>query len=245
MSRAELEDERRFLLDSLRDLEREREAGDIDEDDYETLRDDYTARAAEVIRALEADDARPSRGPTRRRPPTAGKRQVSRRIVAGLLLLGMLAVAGGSVFVLAPDRQPGEPLTGSLPETAADRLALAHQLEAQGEAVEAIKLYDAVLREDPGNVEALTYRGWLLKLAGLTDRAQTSLDKAVSVDPGYPDARFFRGMLLYQDRKDAAAAIPEFEAYLSSNPPADTVGPVQDVLDRARADLAAATTTVP
>ena len=43
---ADLEEQRRFLLQSLKDLDREREAGDIDDDDYRTLKDDYTARAA-------------------------------------------------------------------------------------------------------------------------------------------------------------------------------------------------------
>ena len=40
---AELEDERRFLLRSLRDLDAELVAGDVDHDDYETLRDGYTS----------------------------------------------------------------------------------------------------------------------------------------------------------------------------------------------------------
>ena len=47
---AELEDERRFLLRSLRDLDAEHDAGDVDEDDYATLRDGYTKRAADVLR---------------------------------------------------------------------------------------------------------------------------------------------------------------------------------------------------
>ena len=239
MSRAELEEERQFLLDSLRDLEREFEAGDIALDDYEALRDDYTARAAEVLRALEAVD---TGEPVPRAP--ASSRPRSRKLVAALLLAGMLALAGGSVFLLASDRQPGEPITGSVPETLQDKLQRAHQHEAQGEALEALKMYDAVLREDPANVEALTYRGWLLKLAGLAEPAQASLQKAISLDPGYGDARFFHGMLLYQDRNDPVAAIPEFEAYLASNPPAETVEAVRGVLDRARAD-AASTTTVP
>ena len=54
--RARLEEERDFLLTSLRDLELEREAGDIDELDHARLRDDYTARAAAVLRALEDHD---------------------------------------------------------------------------------------------------------------------------------------------------------------------------------------------
>jgi hypothetical protein len=43
---AELEEERRFLLRSLTDLEREHDAGDVDDLDYETLKDGYTVRAA-------------------------------------------------------------------------------------------------------------------------------------------------------------------------------------------------------
>ena len=43
---ARLEEERKFLLDSLRDVERERAAGDIDDADYATLKSGYTQRAA-------------------------------------------------------------------------------------------------------------------------------------------------------------------------------------------------------
>jgi hypothetical protein len=49
-----LEQERQFLLRSLADLDAELEAGDIEEDDYRTLSDDYTARAATVLKAIEA-----------------------------------------------------------------------------------------------------------------------------------------------------------------------------------------------
>lgn len=50
--RQALLDERAFLLRSLRDLEEERDAGDLDPVDYEALRSRYTARAAAVLRAL-------------------------------------------------------------------------------------------------------------------------------------------------------------------------------------------------
>ena len=50
---AALEEERDFLLRSLEDLEREHAAGDVDDSDFEELKDDYTARAAAVIRAIE------------------------------------------------------------------------------------------------------------------------------------------------------------------------------------------------
>ena len=50
---ATLEEERRFLLRSLTDLEREHDAGDVDDLDYETLKDGYTFRAARVLRQID------------------------------------------------------------------------------------------------------------------------------------------------------------------------------------------------
>src|SRR5439155_17950664 len=69
--RERLESERDFLLQSLDDLELEHESGGIDDESYAQLRDDYTARAAAVLRALrDGVDARPEPAPatsTRRR----------------------------------------------------------------------------------------------------------------------------------------------------------------------------------
>ena len=50
---AELEEERRFLLRSLDDLAREHEFGDVTDEDYRTLQDGYTARAA-IFRVVNA-----------------------------------------------------------------------------------------------------------------------------------------------------------------------------------------------
>ncbi len=72
---AALEDERDFLLSSLRDLDAEHDAGDIDDVDYETLRDDYTVRTAEVLRAIErARQPLPRPGRRRTAPPSNGRR---------------------------------------------------------------------------------------------------------------------------------------------------------------------------
>ena len=54
LARRNLEEQRDFLLASLRDLERERQAGDVDDADYHALRSSYTARAADIIRRLDA-----------------------------------------------------------------------------------------------------------------------------------------------------------------------------------------------
>ncbi|MGH9028282.1 MAG: hypothetical protein ACRDV4_01500 [Acidimicrobiales bacterium] len=49
----DLDEERDVLLQSIEDLEREHEAGDLSEADYELLRDRYTLRAAAVLRVIE------------------------------------------------------------------------------------------------------------------------------------------------------------------------------------------------
>jgi Tfp pilus assembly protein PilF len=64
----------------------------------------------------------------------------------------------------------------------------------------------------------------------------TALDQAVTIDPSYPDAHFFRGIVLYQDRSDPAGAVTEFRLFLSNNPPQEMVPQVEDVLKRAMAD---------
>ena len=56
--RDQLQEEREFLLTSLADLEREFAVGDVADDDYASLKDSYTARAAIIIREL-SDTERP------------------------------------------------------------------------------------------------------------------------------------------------------------------------------------------
>ncbi len=242
--REDLEDQRRFLLDSLLDLELQRESGEISKADYEAMRDDYTVRAADILRALRTLDQPPPPPPPppeappqeplpiKLQPSLARARERPRKAIVFAVIGAMVVIALASVFLLAGARNKGAAAPN--PQTPAERLAYAHQLESDGKAVEALKQYDAVLKAEPDNVEALAYRGWLLKLAGLVDLAQTALDRAVAIDPTFADAHFFRGMLFFQDRNDPAQAIPELEAYLASKPPAGTEAAVQSVLDQAR-----------
>ena len=233
-SRDELEEERDFLLASLRDLDRERDAGELSQRDYQALHDDYTARAAVVLRALERKQPRPRQG--RRRAPEPTVRTRRPLVITLGVILCIAALTGVTVAAFSGQREPGSPLTGSLPDSPSGRMQQALELESGGKAADALKIYDELLRNDPRNVQALAYRGWLLKRAGLPDLAMASLDQAIAIDPRFPDAHFFRGMLLYQDRADPTAAITEFRLFLSNNPPSAMVPLVEDVLRRAMAD---------
>ena len=95
--REALEEEKRFLLDSLVDLEREHAAGDVDELDYRALKDSYTARAARLISELEQEPTkRASRG---------------RSLIWIVAVVVLAAVAG--VLVARSSGERGRPAAGS------------------------------------------------------------------------------------------------------------------------------------
>ncbi len=153
---AALEEQRDFLLTSLRDLEAEHDVGDVDENDYEELQDDYTARAAAVIRAIDSHH----RLVAARGPRTSWSRR--------LLVLGAVAVvallAGMLVARSAGQRNAGDTITGGVRQSTRDDLLAARQTFGSGDYGGAIKIYDSVLADDPANLEALTYRGWMFRL---------------------------------------------------------------------------------
>ncbi len=226
----ELEGERDFLLKSIKDLDAEHDAGDIDEDDYTALRDDYVARAADVMRQI--DGAAPA-SEASTRPSRTGRTL--------LTIAASIALAAGAGVALAKSvgsRSSGQEATGSLPSvnTTSSQLQQAGDLLQQGKAVDAIKLYDKILKRDPKQPVALAYRGWLVRLAGLKAEGLGYVNRAVEADPSYPDAHFFKGMMLWEDNGDPAGAVAEFRLFLSNNPPQAMVGLVEDALKRASAE---------
>jgi hypothetical protein len=256
---AALEEQRAFLLRSLEDLEREHDAGDVDDRDYEALKDDYTARAAAVIRAI--DDRHAGRAAAR--PPRSWG-----RILAGVALLVVLGlVAGVLVARSSGSRAPGDVATGGIAESSRDLILRAQQLTGQAQAalqegdgqaaVEAyrgaIDAYDQALELQPANVEAMTYRGWLLhnlalQAAGTPAAAELDasalewLTRAVDADPGYADARVFRA-LLYEDLGESSAALADVRAVDPSTVPVF----MQSMVDglRTRLEAAVGPTTSP
>jgi tetratricopeptide (TPR) repeat protein len=155
-------------------------------------------------------------------------------IVAGCIAVG--AVAGFALASALGSRSSGDALSGSLPTSTADRLQRAAELMGDGEAVEAVKVYDQILEKDPEQPVALAYRGWIVRLAGLKDEGLSYVDRAIASDPTYPDAHFFRGMMLWQDKGDPAGAVDEFRLFLANNPPQAMVSLVEDALTRAAAE---------
>ncbi|MDQ1395672.1 MAG: hypothetical protein QOG64_931 [Acidimicrobiaceae bacterium] len=223
----DLLEERSFLLRSLRDLEAEHDAGDIEEADYRALKDDYTARAAAVIRAL-SDDRRPVVATAMAPPPP---RRSWKSPVALLAVLAVAGLAGWAVASASGERGSGQAATGNIAVAANSteaRLAQARQLFGQKKVLDAVKVYDTILKDNPTQPEALAYKGWLLYLAGLPDPGLDSVTKATASTPSYPDAHFFRAMILCDAKHDGTNAIAEYRAFFANVPPQGYPKQLQD-----------------
>lgn len=232
---AALEEERDFLLASLNDLEREHDAGDVDDADYESLKDAYTSRAAVVLRAI--DDR------SELMAQSGGERSWSRTLLTLTLVVLLSAGAGWVVFRNAGTRAPGQGLTGDARQDSANLILQAQSATGQASAAlnegdgatalkyfeSAIASYDKALELSPANTEALTYRGWVLhtvavnseaaQAAQLDAQAKSYIDRAIAIDPNYADARVFRA-ILERNAKQYAAAKADLDAVdMSAIPP--------------------------
>jgi tetratricopeptide (TPR) repeat protein len=233
----DLRHEQQFLLRSLRDLDNEREAGDIDDADYAALRDGYIARAAAITRELTGIEA----------ATPSVQRGWLRRI---LVIVCVIAVAAGSGIWVARQsgqRLPGQSSSGAIEQSASGILATARQLNF-ADPGKAIELYTQVLKLEPDNPEALTYRSWIL---ALTARAATGnvkqvalvtavndLMRAQKIDNQYPDAHCFLGIVYFRFLNSASLAKPQLDTCKALNPPTEVQSFVDSIVAEVDKELA-------
>ena len=234
---AALEEQQAFLRRSVDDLDREYEAGDLDELDYATLRADYARRAERLERAIEEGRARFAAA-----RPVRSPRRLATIVVA---VVAFAVLAGVLVARSAGRRDPGQTVTGADPRSQArEALAECDRLSGQGEALEALQCYDGVLAEDPDNAEALTYRSVVLILAGLVEEGVAGLERAVEADPAYPDAHAYLA-IVHSNRCQAEAALAELDALERLNPPPQLRQQTAGIRESAEAQLAGTQTCAP
>lgn len=207
---AALEEQREFLLTSLEDLDREHAVGDLDDEDYETLRADYTLRAARVIEAIdqhqELIDA------------TDPGHHGLRRLVLVVAVVVVAAVAAIVVTNSSGSRRQTTTDTGVIVPSKAtqaciDRMgttfgASTTDANFASEAVATLKCFTDRIDQDPRDVVAYAYRARTeslvaKQLAGVADRADVEnfsrratadIHKALQLQPDYPDALAFGAM---------------------------------------------------
>ena len=243
-----LVDQRKFLLQSLRDLDAELKAGDLDLEDYNSLRSDYIARTAQVIKELESPE--PNKIPSSfssTRENTKATKRVRQTLITLLLILIVATGAGWLVAHQSGQRLSGQSLSGGIEDSTASILSRARATNFVDPQA-AIELYSQVLGLDPDNVEALTYRAWLLALiargAGSEIKqlaflsASSDLERAIKIDASYPDAHCFLGIVRFRLAGDAIGSREQLTICESQNPPAEVKSFVDSIVAEVDAAIA-------
>lgn len=242
--RERIEEEKRFLFESLADLEREHAAGDVDEHDYVALKDSYTARAARLIAELDATSDEKSRT---RRP---------RNIVWAVSVLVLAVVSGVLVANNSGERRTGQVMTGTVDDGSVSSLLVQARSMGMSDIPAVLDLYSRVLAIEPDNIEALTYFGWYSVLSATqeSDQARAAerlesglvlMRQATITDSTYPDAHCFLGITFFRFLDDPQAAEPEIDACLESNPPAEVATLVEGLADQVDEAITGTTTVAP
>jgi tetratricopeptide (TPR) repeat protein len=237
-----LEDERDFLLRSLDDLDSELLAGNMDPDTYRVLHDDYTARASAVIQSI-ADGVERNAPDAPRVPPLMRVLTIGGIVVFAVLAAVLLANTIGQrrpgQQITGDAQAKGTPTTvsaaGAVAAAKAAAAAAPKSYDARlryARALYLARLYPAAIQEylvaakfDPTQAEPLAYTGWLTALFAreetnattkrqLFDAATSSLDKAIAVDPTYPDSYVFKGLLLTQIQNKQCEGAAAFQQFL-------------------------------
>ena len=86
---------------------------------------------------------------------------------------------------------------------------------------EAITAYQAVLRRDPENVDALAHFGLIVGMGGDVDQALQVIDRVLARDPNYPPALLYRGQILYEAKKDTVGAVQAWTRLVTLLPPGE------------------------
>ena len=237
-----LEDQRKFLLQSLRDLDAEFKAGDLDLDDYNSLRSDYVARTAQVLKELESPEPTSSI-----RENTKSTKRARQTVITLLLVLIVATGTGWLVAQQSGQRLSGQSLSGGIEDSTASLLSRARATNFVDPQA-AIELYSQVLGLDPDNVEALTYRAWLLALiargAGTEIKqlaflsASSDLERAIKIDANYPDAHCFLGIIRFRLAGDAIGSREQLTICESQNPPAEVKSFVESIIAEVDAAIA-------
>ncbi len=219
-----LDDRRLALLVSLKDLQASRDAGAIDAEEYLRLCDDTETRMARVLRAIDERRKKEEGGPVER------PRRSPARYLA-IALVAVIALSVGLVPALVRslhDRGAGQGITDPIkffrdrvranPHDVAARLDYAHRLQDSGQLGDAFRQYTAALAIQPDNVDALANFGLLVHLSGRPLQGLDAENRALKIQPGYPEALFYKGAILLRGLDRPQDAIPYLQRYLDASP---------------------------
>ena len=188
--RAQLEEERDFLMKSLDDLELEQQSGGIDDESYVALHDDYTARLAATLRSLrDGVDVVP-------RAPASSRVRRNRRVVliAAVVLFALLA--GVSLAYAVGARLPGQTGSGNSGTslTAAQKAA---RKAARAELKRQITSLQDQVNAKPDDYDLRLQLSLAYERNNDVVNALKQSDEAITIDGNRPEAHTNSARLLF------------------------------------------------
>jgi tetratricopeptide (TPR) repeat protein len=248
-------------LRALRELAFEHDAGHISDADYADLRARYESEAAAALTALDRLGPTPApapaaRGPRADAPPRGWRHPIALMATAVALLVFGVLLGVGIVRYTEPDQTaamppgmapmaalPDAPASGAAPRPVSPdvmrgMLQAARGSLSEGRYSEAIAAYQAVLKRDPKNVDAMTHLGLIVAIGGHADSALETFDKALAIDADYAPALLYRGQVLYEAKKDVAGAVSSWERFVKVAPNAEDRKRVEKLIAEAKAGSA-------
>lgn len=208
-----------FNLLSLVDLEREHAAGDLDDDAYERLRNEYTHRAAAGLHRANDDGDAPAA-----EPEETPARPLWQRYGWWALLVAVVAGVGVMFAANSGSRGAGGNLIAG--QSVDDRLAACAALGPMSP--KSGDCYEELLRQYPKQPQALTYTGWAEVRGGKIDAGVAKLRAAVSADPTYPDPHVFLAVAASR-QKNWVEADKELDTVHRLDPPPVLVTTLQSM----------------
>ena len=162
-------------------------------------------------------------------------------------MAGQLQTGSRPLAALSPESTP-PPSSSAPPSSSGGRVVPPEVLRGMLQAArsslgagrygEAIAAYQAVLKRDPKNVDAMTHLALIVAIGGgpeHADRALETFDKALAIDPSYLPALLYQGQVLYEVKKDVGGAIRSWEKFMALAPPGEDRDRVAKMIADARA----------
>lgn len=126
-----------------------------------------------------------------------------------------------------------EAVVAQNPDVVGMRIALAERYVEEGNSSKALEHYMIVIEIEPENADALVRVGWLTSLSGEPQLAEPFFERALVIEPDYPQAYWFLAIARI-DNGDNDGAIGPLETLLTFEIPTDVRAEAIAMLEEAR-----------
>lgn len=194
--RAELAERRNAVWQSLEEIEADREAGNLSDADYETLRRRYEGEAAALAQQLSSLGEEPvASGRPAEPAPSGGRSWIPTAIAWSAGSVAFVALAWLVLSSTLRSRGVDDPITGTLPGQEMRSMPPGPPVGSVDQ--ERLAELERIVADDPHNVEALVQLGHLYLTLQRYDELRAVTAQALQLEPDNPEALTHLGMLLF------------------------------------------------